>query len=212
MKKITILVVDDETLLRQGLIVMLEREPFVKAIYEAENADEFKSQLANQRIDVVLLDIRLGRSKSNGLELLKYLEEFNAPPKVIVVTGLEGVELIVNLLKTNCDGIVYKLDGYKEIIKTINAILDDRSYFPEKIIGIIQNNAKKWARTPSVLLTFHEKELLRAIAGGGTTKQIASDLKLKIATAETYRIRLMRKVGVSNTASLLAYAYRNGIL
>lgn len=210
MDKISILVVDDETLLRQGLIVMLEREPFVKAIYEAGNAEEFRTQVATKSIDIVLLDIRLG--KSNGLELLKHLKEMKNPPKVIAVTGLEGVELIINLLKANCDGIVYKLDGYKEIIKTINSILSDRSYFPEKILKIIQNNAKRWGQTPSVLLSFHEKELLRAIAGGGTTKQIASDLRLKVTTAETYRIRLMKKVGVSNTASLLAYAYRNGIL
>jgi DNA-binding NarL/FixJ family response regulator len=210
MDKISILVVDDETLLRQGLTVMLEREPFIKAIYEAGNAEEFRNHVTTKIIDIVLLDIRLG--KSNGLELLKYLKETKNPPKVIAVTGLEGVELIINLLKANCDGIVYKLDGYKEIIKTINSILSDQSYFPEKILKIIQNNAKRWGQTPSVLLSFHEKELLKAIAGGGTTKQIASDLRLKVTTAETYRIRLMKKVGVSNTASLLAYAYRNGIL
>ena len=210
MNKISILVVDDETLLRQGLIVMLEKELFIKEIYEAGNAEEFKSHLVSKSVDIVLLDIRLG--KSNGLELLKYVKEMKNPPKIVAVTGLEGVELIINLLKASCDGIVYKLDGYKEIIKTIDAILNSRSYFPDRILKVIQNNAKRWEQTPSVLLTFHEKELLRAIAGGGTTKQIASELRLKIATAETYRIRLMKKVGVSNTASLLAYAFRNGIL
>jgi DNA-binding NarL/FixJ family response regulator len=210
--KISVLIVDDETLLRQGLRAMLEKEPFVNSIYEAENDEELKRHLLNQHINVVLLDIRLGKSKSNGVELLHYLRSISAPPKVIVLTGLDGVELIINLLKSNCDGIVYKLDGYKEIVKTLNAILNGQNYFPDKILKIIQNNAKRWEQTPSVLLTFHEKELLRAIAGGGTTKQIASELRLKIATAETYRIRLMKKVGVSNTASLLAYAFRNGIL
>lgn len=210
MNKISILIVDDETLLRQGLRLMLEREQFIDSVFEAGNADEFRVQIAKTRIDVVLLDIRLG--KTNGLELLKYVKTMKRAPKVIAVTGLEGVELIINLLKSNCDGIVYKLDGYKEIVRTIHAVINGQSYFPDRILNIIHNNAKRWGQTPNILLSFHEKELLRAIAGGGTTKQIASDLRLKVATAETYRIRLMKKVGVSNTASLLAYAYRNGIL
>jgi DNA-binding NarL/FixJ family response regulator len=188
----------------------LEKEPFVSSIHEAGTKEEFLDRLQENVIDLILLDIRL--RKTNGLELLKLLKKIDQRPKVIAVTGLEGVELIVNLLKAGCDGIVYKLDGYKEILKTIEAILEGKHYMPDRVLKIIQVNAKRWDKVPVVTLSFPEMELVRAIANGLTTKQIASEMKLKHATAETYRIRLLKKIGVPNTASLLAYAYRNGIL
>ena len=77
---------------------------------------------------------------------------------------------------------------------------------------MIRQNAQQLGDVPPVQLTFQEQELLRAIAQGFTTKQIASLLKMSESTTETYRIRLIKKVQVSNTAGLLAYAFRNGIL
>lgn len=210
MNKINILIVDDEALLRQGLSALLEKEQFINSIYQAEDEQTFITQLSANRIDIILLDIRL--RKTNGLELLKKLQSHDQSPKVIAVTGLDGVEVIINLLKAGIHGIVYKLDGYGEIIKAIKNVLLSGSYFPENILKIIQSNAQRWEEIPTVLLTFQEKELLKAIADGATTKEIATDLKMSPSTAETYRIRLMKKMGVSNTAALLAYAFRNGIL
>ena len=197
-------------LIRQGLRAILEKEPFVSSLHEAGTPEEFHARLKENEIDLILLDIRL--RKASGLELLKSLRKSKQKPKVIAVTGLEGVELIVNLLKSGCDGIVYKLDGYKEILKTIEAILEEKHYLPDRVTKIIQANAKRWDKVPVVVLNFHEMELVRAIANGWTTKQMAAELRLKPGTAETYRIRLLKKIGVPNTASLLAYAYRNGIL
>jgi DNA-binding NarL/FixJ family response regulator len=209
MSKLSFLLVEDEALIREGLRSLLEKEPFVETIYEASNATEFKSQLKHQ-IDFVLMDFRL--VESNGLDLLGVLKRESLYPKVIMLTGLEGTELLMNLLKAGVHGIVYKLDGYKEILATINGVLEKGSYFSPKILGIIQANAHRWDHMPPVVLTVSEREMLKAIASGLTTKEIASLLKLSDSTAETYRIRLIKKVGVLNTAGLIAYAYRNGIL
>src|SRR5690606_18366933 len=107
---------------------------------------------------------------------------------------------------------VYKLDGYDEIRKTISSILASGNYYPEKVLRIIQSNAKSWDHTPTVVLHSNELNMLKAIARGSITKEIATELKMAETTAETYRMRLLKKVGVPNTAALLAYAYRNGIL
>ena len=133
-------------------------------------------------------------------------------PKVIVVTGLEGVELIVNLLKSGVGSITFKLDGYGEVLKAIKSVLSGGTYFPERITQIIRKNAHWWDQIPPVMLTNREKELLSTIAQGFTTKEIASLLKMSEATVETYRIRLMKKVGVQNAAALMAFAFNNGIL
>ena len=209
MSKLNLLLVEDEALIREGLRSLLEKEQFVKMVYEASNEREFKSEI-QKHIDIVLMDFRL--PGVNGLELFNLIKNEPAPPKVIVLTGLEGTELIINLLKAGVHGIVYKLDGYKEIVNTINRVLEMGSYFSDKIVNIIQSNAHRWDHVPTVLLTLPEKEMLKAIANGLTTKEISALLKMTEATAETYRIRLTRKVGVHNTAGLLAYAYRNGIL
>lgn len=210
MKPINILLVDDEALIREGLRALLEKESFVGKIYEAADADAFHEALSNHRIDIVLLDIRL--RNTTGVELLESIKTFEPRPKIVAVTGMEGVELVIHLLKAGVDGIAYKLDGYDEIRKTIKSCLTSTGYFPPKILKIIQTNAKAWGNTPSVLLTGQELDILRALAKGAITKEIALELKLAETTAETYRLRLIKKVGVPNTAALLAYAYRNGIL
>jgi len=98
------------------------------------------------------------------------------------------------------------------MMKTIKSILASGNYFPDKILRIIQSNAKRWDNIPTVSLSVQELEILRALSRGSITKEIASELKMSEATAETYRVRLIKKVGVPNTAALLAYSYRNGIL
>jgi len=210
MKRITILLVDDEGLFREGLRSLLEKEDFVKEIYEAGNAYDFEQQLLLHSVDIILLDIKLPGMR--GLELLSNLNARIEHPKVIAVTGLEGVELIVNLLKAGINGIVFKLDGYSEIVKTIQEVMKTGNYFQEKTMRAIQVNAHRWDKVPTVSLTFQETEILKAISRGLTTKAIAAELKMTDATAETYRIRLIKKLGVPNTAALLAYAYTNGIL
>jgi DNA-binding NarL/FixJ family response regulator len=209
MPKFNFLLVEDEALIREGLRALLEKENFVKAVYEAGSKGEFIEEI-KKRVDVVIMDFRL--KDTNGLELLKFLKQEISGPKVIVLTGLEGAELILNLLLAGVHGIVYKLDGYKEIVKTIRRVLETGNYYSDKVMNIIQSNAHRMDVVPPVVLTPPEKDLLKAIAGGFTTKAVASLLKITEATAETYRIRLIRKVGVSNTAGLVAYAYRNGIL
>lgn len=210
MKAVNVLLVDDEVLLREGLRSLLSGEDFVKNIYEAGSAREFETMLAEKPIDLILLDIRI--PGTSGMELLNFAKEKNQRLKVIAVTGLEGVELMINLLKAGVHGIVFKLDGYSEILKAIKTVLISDYYFPEKIIRIIQTNAHRWDNVPPVLLSRVESDLIAALASGMTTKEIATHLKTTIGTAETYRVRLSKKLGVSNTAGLLAYAFRNGIL
>ena len=207
---VNILIIDDEALIREGLRSLLEKESFAGKIFEASDRDQFHQQISKNKIDVIILDIRL--RETTGVELLETIKKLSPRPKTIAVTGMEGVELIINLLKNGVDGIVYKLDGYGEIRKTIESILAGGNYFPERILKIIQSNAKEWDNIPSVVLSAQELDILRALSRGSITKEIANELKMAEATAETYRLRLIKKLGVPNTAALLAYAYRNGIL
>lgn len=210
MSKVNILMVEDEVLIRQGLRSLLAREDFVKDIFEAGSAKEAMEVMGARTVDIVLLDIKLPGKK--GYELLPDLLKHYQSPKVIAVTGLEGVELIINLLKLGVHGVVFKLDGYSEIIKAIQGVMESGYYFHDKITRIIQTNAHRWDHVPPVTLTYQEQEVLQIIASGVTTKEMAAQLKMTEATTETYRTRLIKKLGVPNSAALLAYAFKNGIL
>ena len=209
MDKFNFLLVEDETLIREGLKSLLQQEAFVGSISEAANKREFQ-QAFNLEIDFVLLDFKL--RNTNGLELMQLIKSAGRPVKVVMLTGLEGNELILNLLKAGVNGIVYKLDGYNEIRKTIEKVLRNENCFSEKVLTIIQQNAHRWDNLPPVTLTFTEKEMLQALTRGLTTREISELTRMTEATIETYRVRLMKKVGVPNTAALIAYAYRNGVL
>lgn len=208
-KKINFLIVEDEALIRDGLRSLLKNEPFAGKIYEASNEPEFIDHL-DKPIDIVLMDFRL--ADTNGLKLIDILRVRHSRSKVIVLTGLEGTELLLNLLKVGVSGIVYKLDGYKEILTTIKGVLEEGTYYSPKIMNVIQTHAHRWDHIPPVILTESERRLLTEIASGLTTKEIAGKLKMTESTAETYRIRLIKKMGALNTAGLIAYAYRNGML
>lgn len=211
MKSVNILIVDDETMFREGLRALLAGETFVNAIYEAGDEESFTRQLATNQVHIVLLDV--GLRQTSGLELIKKIEPSEAPPAVIAVTGLDGNDVIINLLKAGVKGIVYKLDSFSEIVKTIKAVLNSETYFPTSVLRVIRDNPKQWSEVPDVVeLSLAEKELLKAITLGTTTKEIADAMKMSVKTVETYRLRLMKKLGTSNAALLVAYAFRNGII
>ena len=178
-------------------------------IYEADGKSQFIKQL-EKKIDIILLDFKLG--SSNGIELLQHTKTLKNKAKVIALTGLEGTELILNLLRAGVNGIVYKLDGYSQIKQTIERVIEGESYFSQKVLYIIQKNAHTWEGASPVILSYQEKELLKAISAGLTTKEISVVLKMTEATIETYRVRLIKKVKAQNTASLIAYGFRNGLL
>jgi DNA-binding NarL/FixJ family response regulator len=209
MKRQRILLVEDEALIREGLQSLLESEPFVAEIHQASSKKEFYSAIEKD-FDLILMDFKL--PDINGLEILELLKERECPAKVIAVTGLDGTELLINLLKAGVNGIVYKLDGYTEIRNTIEKVIEGESYFPKKVMKIIEKNAGKWDEVPAMTLSFSDKEILRALARGLTTKEMAGELRMTEATTETYRNRLMKKVNAPNTAALLAFAFRNGLL
>jgi len=209
MKLKKLLIVDDEVLIREGLKSLFESEPFIGKVIEAGSREELL-QLFDHSIDIVLLDFKL--PDANGLELLQWIRSKNTELKVVALTGLDGTEVILNLLKAGANGLVYKLDGYAEIRKTIVSVLEGESYYSTKVVSIIQKNAHRWDQVPPVTLSVKEKELLTGISRGLTTKEIAEEMKMSEATIETYRVRLLKKVNVLNTAALIAYAYRNGLL
>lgn len=210
MKTLKILLAEDEALVRQGIKALLEKDVIGASIYEAGDGYEVIRLLQEHPIDVVLLDIRMpGKS---GMETLQEIKKSFPKTSVIAVTGLEGTELILNLLRDGIHGFVQKINGVEEVLKALHAVLSGGRYFSENVMYAIQTHADRWETVPPV--NFHERELklLKAMAEGLTTKEIADRHHISVRTAETNRQRLLDKTQSLNTAGLLAYAFRNGII
>ena len=210
MTKINILVVDDQPLFTEGCCQLLQMEPFVEFTYQAHDQKEFRQALVNHRIDLILLDMRL--KGITGLELFAELKDVVPRPYVIAVTALDGTELIINILRAGIDGMVYKLDDHEVLAKAINSVLRTGSYFSDSVRAVLKVNTRHWNDIPSVVLSPREKDFVKALANGLTTTEIAPLFKMSEAYAEKYRKELVKKMGVPNSAALLAFAFRNGIL
>lgn len=209
-KKINILLVDDDTLLRDSLREKLEREPFVQAIYEAWNEHTFMQRVNDHTIDIVLLDIAI--PDSNGLVLFKKLRSLGKHPGVIAFTGLEGPEVIIHFLKAGVDGVVLKYEGYAELLKAINNVRLLGAYFSKDAWKIMKSNMHRWDHVPPVMLKPEEVDLLRAISQGLTAAEAGGVLKMTEGSVNKLCSKLRAKLGVKNSADMMMFACHNGIL
>jgi two-component system, NarL family, response regulator DegU len=211
MKNLTVLLAEDEIMVRQGLKALLYQQPNIRHILEAGNSDEVLSVLSKNNVDVTLLDVRMPGMLC--IELVERIRELYPNVKILVVTGLFSSELIFNLLKSGIHGFVQKMNGFDEIEKAIDQIMISNQYLSKDVIDIIQENSHAWKfGAPTIKVNAKDVDLLKGMVAGLTTKAIADKLNIPISTAETNRHRLMKKTGTQNTAELIAYAFRNGII
>jgi two-component system response regulator DegU len=210
MNKFRLLLADDDKLVRQGTASLLEKNGITSVIYEAGNGHEAIQLLQQHTVDGVLLDIRM--PGKTGIEVLREIKKSFPKTFVIAVTGFDGTELILNLLQEGVHGFVQKTNGVEEVLKALNIVATGGRYFSEVVMQAIHAHADQWEIVPPVNFRAQELKLLKAIAEGLTTKEIADRYCLSIRTAETNRQRLLRRTQSLNTAGLIAYAYRNGII
>lgn len=209
-KKINILVVDDDTLLRDGLREKLEREPFVQATFEAWDEHTFMQMVSDHLIDIVLLDIAI--PGTNGLILFKKLRSLIKHPDVIAFTELEGPDVIIHFLKAGVDGLVLKHEGYGELLKAINNVRLVGAYFSKDASKIMKDNKHRWDKIPPVILKPQDIDLLRALSKGLTFAQAGEILKMEENSVNKFCSRLRKQLGVNNNAELMIFACNNGIL
>jgi DNA-binding NarL/FixJ family response regulator len=204
------LMVEDEAMIRQLLRPLLQTEPFVRNIYEARNRDEFEA-LLSKNIDIVLLDMKL--RETHGLDLIPIIKKKSKDIKIIVVTGKEGKQLMSDLVDLGVHGIVYKLEGYTELRKAILESIRGKCYLTPRALEILVESRPEYKKGHAIKkLKKTDHEILRHIAAGLTSKDIAKKCKMTLETVETYRKRLLQKANVPNTAALLVWAYENGLL
>ena len=208
---IRVLIVDDHAIVRRGLRELLSDEFPGAAFGEASDARQAMDQLRKKEWDVALLDITL--SGKSGLDLLKELKVEWPKLPVLVLSGHPEDQFAVRVLKAGAGGYMTKESAPEELAKAIRKVLAGGRYVSPALAEKLALGVRKDPRrAPHETLSDREYEVMSRIASGKTVKEIAEELLLSAKTISTYRARVLEKLGVRNSAEIVQYAIRNGLV
>ncbi|MEM9177580.1 MAG: response regulator transcription factor [Myxococcota bacterium] len=210
---ISIVVADDHGIVREGLRRLLEAEPDLKVVAEAEDGREVLTEVERNRPDIVVLDITMPRM--GGLETLERLRSENQDAKVILLSVHNDPPFIQSAIGLRADGYVLKNGRAAEIVTAIREVVKGGSYFSPAVAREIVEQVRS-PRTsspdPFTLLSTREREVLQLIAEGLSAKEVATELSISTKTVEAHRTSLMRKLGVKKATELVRYALKHGLI
>jgi DNA-binding NarL/FixJ family response regulator len=208
---IRVLIVDDHAILRRGLRALLSDEFHGAAFGEASNAQQALEQLRKEKWDVALLDITL--PGKNGLDLLKEFKAARPKLPVLILSAHPEDQFAVRVLKAGAGGYLTKESAPEELAKAIRKILAGGQYVSPALAEKLALRVRKdITLTPHETLSDREYEIMCLIASGKTVTEIAGELSLSPKTISTYRARVLEKLGVKNSAAIVQYAIRNGLV
>jgi DNA-binding NarL/FixJ family response regulator len=208
---IQVLIVDDHAILRRGIRALLSDEFSGAQCGEASNAEQALEQLREKDWDVALLDITLpGKS---GLDLLKEFKAARPALPVLVLSVHPEDQFAVRALKAGAEGYMTKESAPEELVKAIRKVLAGGQYVSATLAERLALSVKKDVkRAPHEMLSDREYEVMCRIAEGKTVTEIAGELSLSVKTISTYRVRILEKLGVKNSAGISGYAIRNNLV
>jgi two-component system invasion response regulator UvrY len=208
---IRVLIVDDHAIVRRGLRELVSDEFRGAAFGEASDARQALEQLRKKAWDLALIDINL--PGKNGLDLLKELKAQWPKLPVLVLSGHPEDQFAVRVLKAGAGGYMTKESAPEELAKAIRKILGGGRYVSPALAEKLAFGVRKdLTRTPHETLSDREYEVMSRIALGKTVTEIGEELSLSAKTISTYRARVLEKLDVKNSAEIVQYAIRNGLV
>jgi DNA-binding NarL/FixJ family response regulator len=215
MAKIRILLGDDHTLVRQGFRKILEGRPDCEVVAEASNGRDAVRQAEALEPDVAVLDI--GMPLLNGIEATRQITKRHSNIRVLILSMHSDEAYIIQALKAGARGYLLKDSADVELIRGIAAVAAGKSYFSPAVSKImlddyVRRMAEKGIVDRFESLSEREREVFQLIAEGHSNKEIADLLFVSPATVETHRAHVLQKLDVHNTAELVLYAVRRGVI
>src|SRR6266850_2146792 len=204
---IRVALADDHVLVRQGLKSLLEREEF-KVVAEAADGQEAVTQAVSLHPDITIMDISM--PMLNGIDAARELGRACPKTKVILLTQHEEDQYILEALEAGVKGYVLKNQVARYLV--FQQVSRGMFYLSPGVSRTVIEAYRTKSERPADPLTARERQVLQLIAEGKSTKDIASLLDISVKTAESHRSRLMRKLDIHETASLVRYAVRRGLV
>jgi DNA-binding NarL/FixJ family response regulator len=215
MQEIKVLIVDDHTLVRDGIRALLALIAGIKVVGEAANGREALEKVKKLAPDVVLMDLAM--PIMGGLEATRRIRKRFPRTKVLALTQYEDREYIVPTIEAGARGFVSKTAAFSELASAIQAVYQGGSFLsPMAAAAVVEECQQKVAiegeKDSYQHLTDREREMLKLVAEGYTAKEIADMLVISLRTVETHKTNLMKKLNIHNKADLIRFAIRRGII
>lgn len=206
---VRIVLAEDHAVVRQGLRALLERESFQVA-GEASDGQQAIALVSSLQPDIAILDVRM--PILNGLGAANELQKCCPKTKLILLTGHDEDQYVTEALRAGVKGYVLKSQMANDLIQAIREVLRGGIYLSPGISRAVVQAYLSKTTLEADPLTSRERQILQLIAEGQSSKDIAAMLGISAKTAEAHRARIMQKLDLHRTASLVRYAIRHGLL
>lgn len=206
---IRVVLADDHALVRQGLKALLEREGFLVA-GEASDGQEAVRLVSQVRPDVAILDVSM--PLLNGLDAAHEIHKSGQRSKTILLTRHDEDQYVTAALRAGVKGYVLKSQAATDLVSAIHQVSSGGIYLSPGISRVVVEAYLSKSELPADPLTSRERQVLQLVGEGKSTKEIAALLGISTKTAESHRTRLMQKLDIHETASLVRYAIRRGLV
>jgi len=207
-----VLLADDHTIVREGILSLLQEQPEVIVVGTAENGREAVEKARRTFPDVVVMDVAM--PLLNGIEATRQLRRFLPQTKVIVLTMYADEEYVLRALQAGVRGYLLKKAAASELLQAIRTVERGDFYLSSDISHVIVDRylASANPEEETISLSDRERQILQLVAEGHTNRQIATALGITQKTVDTHRTRLMAKLDIHDTPGLVRYAIRKGIV
>jgi DNA-binding NarL/FixJ family response regulator len=209
---ITVFLADDHTIVRDGLRYLLEAHDNIKVIGEASNGRDAVKKVKNLQPNIVIMDIVM--ADLNGIEATEQICRECPSTRVVMLSMQSSSESILRSLKAGASGYLLKESAGRELINAIYTVNSGQRYLSTKVSDQMAGaylEQTQGIQDPLSVLSQREREVLQLVVEGQTSAEIAEKLFLSVKTIETYRSRLMQKIGIKNIPGLIKFAIQHGL-
>ncbi|HTF18501.1 MAG TPA: response regulator transcription factor [Chryseolinea sp.] len=215
--KVRILLVDDHTILRDGIAAILNSVAGMEVVGGCSSGEEAINVAMERKPDVILMDIMMGGM--TGLEATRWIKEQDSSIKVLIISSEIKKELVSNGIKAGIDGYLPKDVDKATLVEAIHSVMQGKKYFNAAITNLVfedfyqgESEGRKTVQKISKDLTSRENEILRLVASGKSNQETADILFISVKTVETHKANILGKLGLKNAVELTKYAIKNGII
>jgi len=215
MNPVRIVLADDHTVMRNGLRLLLERQPHLQVVGEAADGRQAVALSESANPDVVVMDI--GMPNLNGIEATRQIVNRNPRTAVAILSMHSDESYVIRALKAGARAYLLKDSAEADLLAAVRALTEGKSFFSPAISKILVEDymrqlESRGAEDTYELLTNREREILQLLAEGRTNKEVANMLNLSLYTVETHRTHILQKLNLHSVPELILYAVRKGII
>jgi two-component system, NarL family, response regulator NreC len=215
MNPVRILLADDHIVMRNGLRLLLERQPHLQVVGEAADGRQAVALSESANPDVVIMDIAM--PNLNGIEAARQIVNRNPRTAIAILSMHSDESYVIRALKAGARAYLLKDSAEADLLAAVRALTEGKSFFSPAISKILVEDymrqlESRGAEDTYELLTNREREILQLLAEGRTNKEVANMLNLSLYTVETHRMHILQKLNLHSVPELILYAVRKGII